>query len=228
MSKPPPAPPPPREPGPLEKGGDRARSGHPSERTAADETAAAEAMKDVYYTTRFGALSSIRYLSKRRSFFDFLHAFSKAVAAILGGAAFFVLVGGKDVEMAKWAALAVAIVSALDVAFGFAERARKADRQDQRFAELAADLEALDPEDLDPKAVRNAAEKRLMIEKDDPTVLVALNIICHDEEAVAEGYGEEELHKMGWVQRQCAQILTMPWFKVEPLKPREQETASGT
>jgi hypothetical protein len=198
-----------------------------AERAGADEAAAAEEVTGLYYSTRFGVLKSLRYLAKRRSHFDFLHAASKAVSAILGGATFVALVGGKDADLAKWSALGVAIASTLDVVVGFADRARKADRQYQRFAELAATIETMDTANLDPKAVRQAAAKRLIIEKDDPTVLVALNIICHNEEAEAEGYGSDQRYRVGWLQSVLAQGMTLPWFKLRPMKPDDPGAAAG-
>jgi hypothetical protein len=60
--------------------------------------------------------------------------------------------------------------------------------------------------------------ERLTIEAGEPTVINALNVVCHNEEAAARGYEADHQFRVGWFQQSIAQIGTLPWFKPEPLK----------
>jgi hypothetical protein len=73
---------------------------------------------------------------------------------------------------------------------------------------------------IDPIMVGDLKAKRVNIEKHEPTMLPALNLICHNEEARARGYDESVLYSVGWLQRIFAQLFTFPWFSPRQLNQR--------
>jgi hypothetical protein len=61
---------------------------------------------------------------------------------------------------------------------------------------------------------------RLLIEKDEPTALRILDIQCHNEEAIARGFGDEEIHHL-WLHQQLAMhFVNLPPF-ISTKKKRE-------
>lgn len=196
-----------------------------AERAATDESAAIKGVAERYLAANFTVHVSLRYLAKRRSFFDFLHAGSKALSAIFGGAAFFSLIGSKETTIALWVTAALAVVSAVDTTFGFATRARRMDTQYRRFSDLAAEMEVVTPDALTEKRLRTLRAKLLTIERDDPTPLTALNILCHNEEALARGYGHTQIYHVGWLRSLLAHWWTFSSFEPETVADRKAAAA---
>lgn len=177
---------------------------------AEDTTSAEEVMGDLI-ALDFGVHKSIRYHAKRRAFFDVTHRVAMLVAVISGSAAFFALVGDRT-QVGQIAALVVAIATALDLVFALPENAREHDKLAERFSDLAGELAVAESGLVDGRAIAVLKAKRLAIEKGEPTALDALNVICHNEEAEARGYGRDHIYRVGWGQKVFAQVITFPWF----------------
>ena len=180
------------------------------------DTAPDQAIIGEFIAGEFGVHKSIRYHAKRRAFFDGLHRLSMALAIIGGSAAFFALTGDKT-GIAQFASLIVAIATSLDLVLAFPEKAREHDRLCEMFSDLAADFALIDSAHIDRKRIAELKTKRLTLEKNEPTALDALNVICHNEEAEARGYDASLRYKIGWLQKIVAQFLTLPWFFTMPL-----------
>lgn len=180
----------------------------------ATATSAAEVEGDLY-ALGFGVNKSIRYHTKRRAFFDAAHRVCMLVALLGGSAAFFSFFGDKKATGAI-AGLAVAVAAVIDQAFAFPERAREHDKLAERFSEFAIELFAAHGAITSADIVALKA-KRLRLEISEPTALAALNVICHNEEATARGFGSDQLYRVGWLQRICAQVCTFPWFSPRPV-----------
>ena len=177
-------------------------------------------MSDDLYKIDFAIGKSLRYHAKRRSFFDFIHRGSQAVSALAGSAAFVSLVGGQSPELAKIAAALLAAVSALNLVIGFSERARQYDGLYKRFSDLAVEIaECTQPTE---ELVRKWKAARLRIEKDEPTPLSALNVICHNEEAEARGLGIEYQYKIGILKSTFRHLFTFPPDRYESIKALEE------
>jgi len=179
-------------------------------------TTAAEEIIGDFEATDFGVHKSIRYHAKRRAFFDTMHRIMMLIAIIGGSAAFFSLVG-EHTAVGRYAALAVAVATALDLVFALSEKAREHDKLSERFCELAMTLASVDKEHLDRRQVAELKTRRLNLEKNEPTALEALNVICHNEEAEARGYDKTDCFSVGRFQKLIAQFCTLPWFSPEPL-----------
>jgi hypothetical protein len=159
----------------------------------------------------FGVHKSIRYHAKRRSFFDVTHRVAMLLAVIGGSAAFFALIGDKT-RVGQIAALVVAIAAALDIVFALPENAREHDKLAERFSDLAVELALAQSGAIDTPRVVELKARRLALEKTEPTALDALNVICHNEEAEARGYGRDQIYRVSWGQKIFAQLVTFPWF----------------
>jgi hypothetical protein len=159
----------------------------------------------------FGVHKSLRYHAKRRSFFDNLHRTATAFTAISASAAFFALIGDRT-RVSEAAAIIVVFFSTIDFIFAFPEKAREHDRLYERFSDLAAKLARLNKRQLSEAEIDELRAERLMLEKGEPSSLDALNVICHNEEAEARGYGSSDRYKIGGFQRLVAPFITLPWF----------------
>lgn len=180
-------------------------------RSFAQDATAAEEIAGELIALDFGVHTAIRYHVKRRAFFDVLHRVSMLVAVVGGSAAFFALIGERT-EIGQIAALVVAIATALDLVFAFPEKAREHDKLAERFSDLAADLAFVEAGMVDERRLAELKVRRLGLEKGEPTALDALNVICHNEEAEARGYGRDQIYRVGWGQKIFAQLITFPWF----------------
>lgn len=156
---------------------------------------------------KFGANVSLRYHAARRAFFDGLHRFVMAAAAIGGSAAFVAVVGGQT-GVAKLATFVLATAAALDVAFGFSEKARHHDYLYRRWADLVVEMIRHGPPI--PEVLRGWLAERTLIEKEEPTPLDALNVVCHNIEAEVQRYGDESIYHVRWYQHLFRHFTTLP------------------
>ena len=167
---------------------------------------------------KFGAGKSLRYHAARRSFFDILHRTALAIAAIGGSATFVALIGDRTL-LATITAAFIAVTTVIDVVVGFSERARHHDGLYRRWSDLNAKIIRHGPPD--EQVLRDWMAERALIEKEEPTPLTALNIICHNEESEAQDYGEETIRYVRWHQRLFRHLLTMPPNNFPTLKERK-------
>lgn len=181
---------------------------------AAADNAAPQEMNGDLIALDFGVHVSMRYHAKRRAWFDALHRVAMVVAAV-GGSAALATILGQQVQYAAWIAFVVAAAGAFDVAFSPAEKARKVDDLYRRFCDLAAEIAAT--ADPPPDQIRLWKAKKLKIEADEPTAIDTLNVLCHNQEAEARGYGPEHRHRVRWWQSATAQLFTLPPNRFEPL-----------
>ena len=185
-----------------ERKGSRAGSKESKEAQEADDVLADEIAK-----LEFGVHKSLRYHAKRRAFLLSLHRFTVAIAAITGSAAFVSLVGDNP-GLAAGLSLFVAIVTGRDAVFGYAEHARIHDDLYKRFTDLAVDIERVGM-NATVSTLHELRATRLLIEKDEPTSITALNIKCHNEEAEARGLTTDRVRLYGY-QSLFANFMTLP------------------
>ncbi|HEY3910758.1 MAG TPA: hypothetical protein VGM07_12815 [Stellaceae bacterium] len=184
-------------------------SGRPG--SSAQDAASAEEATGELIALDFAVHKSIRYHTKRRAFFDVMHRIAMLVAVVGGSAAFFALIGNKT-GVGQIAALVVAIATALDLVFALPENAREHDKLAERFSDLAVELALAQSSAVDDRRLAELKARRLAFEKGEPTALDALNVICHNEEAEARGYGRDQIYHVGLGQKIFAQLITFPWF----------------
>jgi hypothetical protein len=132
----------------------------------------------------FGVAKSIRYHAYRRSFWDGVDRFSKIVT-VVSGVAVFVSIIGDNTQLAKYCALLVAIMSALDVVIGLSNFAKLHDGLYRDFSLLYQRIcEIGSPSDAD---ILQWRRRRLEIEMNEPGVIDWLERRCAAEEARARG-----------------------------------------
>ena len=164
-------------------------------------------LKTDFYKLSFAVRRSIRYHAKRRAWYDGLHSAAMVTAAIAGSTTFATIVAGSP-EIAKWLALVVAIASVMDTMLNWPEKARTHDALYRRFHDLEQVINESD--ELSEKRLNKLQNQRLQIEVDEPTTIDALNIVCRNIQAQAQGHPRSELTHIRWYQRLFCNILTLP------------------
>jgi hypothetical protein len=139
---------------------------------------------DAKWGIDFGVAKSIRYHAYRRSFWEALDNWTKALV-LISGTAVLVSVIGQNGPVAKVFAFLVATVSAADIILGFSARVRLHDSLYRAFCRLGHDIS----ENLHPTVedVAKWRSRRLEIEMDEPGTLDWLERRCSAEEARARG-----------------------------------------
>lgn len=137
------------------------------------------------YGLLFDVRRSIRYHDRRRGFFERLHRLTSVLTILMAGSVLYDL--GKTGETAAWLvglSAAAALLAALDMVVGYSTWATRHQELKGRFAALEIDMLRGDSEAATWNEYRL---QRLQIERDEPPVYRALDLLCHDELLVAEG-----------------------------------------
>lgn len=151
---------------------------------------------------------ALRYHGRRKAFLDGLSRLDPTLSVILGGTAFATVVAGYS-KVAAGAALAVAGVSAINLAFGLTDRARLHEALFRRWGELRAKLVMLSEED--DAALRSLEVERAQIDAESPWQLRALSVLCENEEKEVRRTGP--IYRVGWIQRSLANWFTLPGWQ---------------
>lgn len=165
-------------------------------------------LDDAQYGLLFDVRRSVRYHDRRRGFFDRLHRVTNVLTILMAGSVLYDL--GKAGETAWWlvalSALA-AVLAALDMVVGYSAWATRHHDLKNRFCALEIDMLS---GDVAPATWQGYAVRRLKIERDEPPVYRALDLLCRDELLIAEGVTRERAPKefstlSGW-QRWTSQV----------------------
>jgi hypothetical protein len=156
----------------------------------------------------FGVRRSIRYHARRRMFFDNLYKWSQVLTLISGSATVVIVMSQYgDSRLTVWFAAAVAVFSALNLVFRFAESARLHSDLTQKFSELEKRIILNTNPSLD--SINALTVERLDIEAIEPPILRTLDMLCHNELCRALGYGNEAMVKINYFQRICAPFFDL-------------------
>jgi hypothetical protein len=123
----------------------------------------------------FDVNKSIRYLTKRKSFLRTLHHISMILTAISSSAAFAVLFTNYQTS-AKIFTFLAAIIAWTNSSIGFPKKSELYDNLQRRFSDLLIKITS------EPSTMENLKKwktERFLIEKDEPTTLKVLEVICH-------------------------------------------------
>ena len=147
-------------------------------------------LSDVEYALLFNVRRSVRYHDRRRAFFERLHQITSALTVLLAGSVLFDL--ARPGETAYWMiglAVVAALLSAWDIVVGYAGKSGLHKDLKTRFGALEMDMMSGD----------NASEtwkryqiERLRIEQDEPPIFRALDLLCHNELLIAEGFDRND------------------------------------
>src|SRR5713226_3505669 len=148
-----------------------------------------ESLDDRWYGVLFSIRRSIRYHMRRVRFFDHLNLWATALSLLFGSATILALMGGKDSRWAVLAAALVTIFSVLNLLMGSTRRAREHNDLARRFITLEKGMVLIEQPTEDD--LKKYSALRLDIEADEPPILRILDILCHNEQALAEGHPAE-------------------------------------
>ncbi|MFZ4410653.1 MAG: hypothetical protein ACOYOH_25135 [Paracraurococcus sp.] len=168
--------------------------------------------EDRTWALDYRAAVAMRYHSRRRSFLDGLARAEPVATLLLGSSAFAAATTGLT-WLVMALTLLVALLSAVLLAYGVAERAKLHERLFKAWAGFRADLARLAPDD--DAALRAMEARRLEIGAETPHQLLALTILCQNEENEFRRAGEQ--WQVGRVQAALANILTLPFQRFERL-----------
>lgn len=164
----------------------------------------------------FSVHASLRYHAKRRAWFDLLHRLALGIIVLAASGAVGALEGGLF-EAGIDLTLAVAAAAALELFFGFAERARAEDALYRRLNALATAMAEADT--IDEHQLRLWDRRRLLIRADCEERLLVLHRICYNLEAEARGFPEETLYDVRPWQRLAAPLVSLPPHRPRRLPP---------
>jgi hypothetical protein len=147
-------------------------------------------MNDDQYGLLFDVRRSARYHDRRRAFFERLHRLTGALTVLLAGTVLFDL--ARPGPTAWWLTLLAAmaaVLAALDMVVGYAMRAGQHRDLKARFVDLEMSMLAGDD---DASTWAGHWRDRLAIERDEPPVYRALDLLCYNEVLHADGHREPE------------------------------------
>lgn len=141
----------------------------------------------------FDVRRSIRYHDRRRAFFQRMHQITGVLTILLAGGVLFELAGTGETSLwLKLLGLIAAVFSAVDIIIGYARQANRHADLRKRFCVLEIAV------NTGGKPVSDYANDRLAIEQDEPPVYRALDLLCQNEQLVAQGYSRADPNDKGY------------------------------
>jgi hypothetical protein len=163
-------------------------------------------LDDSQYGQLFDVRRSIRYHDRRRAFFERAHRVTNVLTVLLAGSVLFELAGSNGTAGWLLALGAVsAVLAATDMVVGYATQANLHQSLRARFVGLEIAMLSMGN---DESAWRAHYQKRLEIERDEPPIYRALDLLCHNELCRAEGIAQNI--KVGCFERLTSQLHTWP------------------
>ncbi|HEY2069982.1 MAG TPA: hypothetical protein VGG48_10545 [Rhizomicrobium sp.] len=160
----------------------------------------------------FSIARSLRYDAKRRAFFERCNHLTRAVTAITGAGTVASVINGFH-----WASIVmgatVGIATALDLVVDFSSRAMSYDTLYKRFADLGIKVAS---SERTLENYRRFLVEKLVIEKEEPTVLSVLNVICANEELKSRAYPYQ--HRVDKFQKLICQFLDVGQQQFEKIE----------
>jgi len=151
----------------------------------------------------FDIRRSVRYHMKRCRFYDSFHDVITALNVMLGVSAIYSLLS--NLLTTNTIAMIVSFISAMgviDLVIGTSRKARVHNDLANKFIDLEQYMLGKGEESL-----KRVISKRLEIEKTEPPVLSVLDVICHNEQVLADGYDKKYLQNIGWGQRLLSNFI---------------------
>lgn len=146
---------------------------------------------------------SIRYHTKRQKFYLSLHRITQAISTVLCSSAFCLLYAN-EVSFTTFITAFVAVITILDLVIGYNSSAMEHNDLKKSFIDLMIKLNETEHTKLAIDAIH---KERLLIEKQEPPVLTALNTICYNEECMSHALNDRKI-KMGWFERNFYNYLS--------------------
>lgn len=171
-----------------------------------------------YHDLLWGVRRSIRYHSRRRMFFEQFNRVTNALGLIFGSATIFSVLSIFDSDL--WTVIPAALVtlfSSLNLVLGTVGMAQLHHDLVRRFTNLEQDL--VKTHEPNEQQIMEFSARRLQIEVDEPPVRRIVDILCHNELMIAEGYDPqtypENYYEVGVLQRAFAHICDFGADKIK-------------
>jgi hypothetical protein len=163
-------------------------------------------MDDDLYGLLFSIRRSIRYHDRRRAFFERMHRVTGALTILLAGSVIFEAAGESSPFWLQLIGVGAAVLAAFDMVVGYAKHASQHEDLKCRFIDLERDMLSCDS---DTCQIGKFQATRLEIERDEPPVYRALDLLCHNELMAAEG-SKEPPFKVSKFEAFTSHILHWP------------------
>ena len=159
----------------------------------------------------WGVRRSIRYHDRRRRFFEACHSIVVGSGIALATIGF--AIASKIIDEHWLAVFSVftMLIFLLDLLFAFSRCACHHTSLKHRFGELEKDITMNNNKD----DIKRFVARRLEIEKDEPPIRRALDLLCHNELAKSRAETQDYIYKVTRLQRFTAQIFSWPNIQVE-------------
>ena len=168
--------------------------------------------EEEYRNLLFGIRRSIRYHSKRLAFFDRLDKTANFSILVISFGVF--AVAPDYPKAAMGLGFAIAVLSSAQISFGLASKAADHARLRSAYGRLEQILTG----SKSKRTIERAQKRRIELEGSEPEVKRYLDVICHNELALAEGHGEREFWKLAWWQRALAHFVNAGSVRFERLE----------
>lgn len=163
-------------------------------------------MDNDLYGLLFSIRRSIRYHDRRRAFFERMHQVTGALTILLAGSVIFEAAGENAPFWLQLIGVGAAILAAFDMVVGYAKHASQHDDLKRRFIDLEREMLSCDPGTCQFGVFQ---AMRLEIEREEPPVYRALDLLCHNELMAAEGINRQPF-KVSKFEALTSHILHWP------------------
>jgi hypothetical protein len=155
-----------------------------------------------WHALLFDVRRSVRYHERRAAFFSRLDTLNGLISLSAGTSVAATAISGQPV-VAFYAGAVVALSNVINVMIGSSRMAALHRELRGRFIGLERQMVLSDSTD---ESLQRFTDERLRIESEEPPVIGALDALCYNEEARAEG-NESFVRPLSWWQRLGSQFL---------------------
>ncbi|MYB18482.1 MAG: hypothetical protein F4Y16_05790 [Holophagales bacterium] len=205
-----------------ERGGNKERTGRSGSAGSTNGGRRVDPQYKKSYKLLFGVQRSIRYHSRRRAWFEFLHSATIASSLVLTGA--FPIIFGDDAGVLKITSVSAAVILSIGLVVGYARKAAQHHVLSSKFAVLESKMVPLDQSNPYSNAeYEKFFAERTSLEVEEPARKNLLNALCDYELRRATRRDLDEktmaaLSKIPWRRHATAQLFSQATYVHRELK----------
>jgi len=156
-------------------------------------------LSDDLWAMLFSVRRSQRYHERRASYFENLHRLTNLTTIVIAGVVLMEAIGAHSPLYVKLLALLAAMMGVADLVIGFSRRAAAHGACRNQFIDLEGAI-------FKGASYDDAVGQRLKIQKTEPAIYRALDVLCHNETCVSMGCSDQR-KVLPWLQRLTAHIF---------------------
>lgn len=180
------------------------------------ESADRDAVLVEWHELLFAVRRSRRYHMRREKFFARFHFAFGFLTIVAGSATFATILADWAVD--RWFAALTVISGAIELVGQPYSRAAKHRELTQNFTRLEQEMQISESQ-ITGARLSDLKRERLEIEVQEPPVLHVLDLICHNEEVLAGGYGSDHVRNVRWYQRLLAPFVDIQFSTIQKQAP---------